>query len=318
MFCLDFRWTWHGMTRVTCAIAVVIAAGAVSSCGPPEAGEGPAPASAETTGLEQKLAKHDLPGLPDALVRRNDREPRRADLPAVKKVAPDPSDGMPQLPGALPDFASISDVRRRKQGFFDALRPLVRAANERVRKQRLRVVGLYETARDPGAWSEDDTAWLKGVCREYRVDAAELPSEAAFRKLLMRIDIVPPELALAQAAIESAWGTSRFTREGNNLFGQWCFQEGCGIVPRRRPEGATYEVAVFTDPVGSMRSYIRNLNSHPAYRQFRVLRYEQRLNGDTPDGHTLAQGLHKYAGIGMTYVDRLRTLIRQNRDLMTS
>jgi Bax protein len=148
------------------------------------------------------------------------------------------------------------------------------------------------------------------------VDAAYDQGEVFFRKMLIHVDKIPASLALIQAAKESGWGTSYFAREGNNLFGHWCFEKGCGIIPRRRPEGATYEVRTFDDVADSVRAYIRNLNSHPAYREVRMQRYRMRLAGKQPDAHLMAGGLEHYSGIGMKYVETVREMIEGNEKFM--
>ena len=194
--------------------------------------------------------------------------------------------------------------------------PLIEAENIQIEGKRLQLLRLHEGVQKGKTLSDYDKEWLRNLCQEYRVSTEELSMDALFQELLMRVDTVPPELALAQAAIESAWGQSRFAYCGNNLFGEYCFTPGCGIVPAGRPQRQTYEVAAFLTPIHAVHSYIRNLNVHPAYRQFRVLRYKKRLAGERPDGHTLALGLQKYAKSGMAYVAKIRTVISQNKRLM--
>lgn len=217
---------------------------------------------------------------------------------------------------ALPDFASIKDVKQRKRRFFEFMQPLIEAENTKVREQRLQILRLHNAFKDGRDLSAHDREWLQELCKEYQVPSADLRPEETFARLLMHVDVVPLELALVQAANESAWGRSRFARRWNNIFGERCLEEGCGIVPDRRPPGATYKVAIFDSPTHSVRSYIDNLNSHPAYHRFRVLRYEKRLAGERPDGYTLILGLRKYSDTGMDYVRGLRTMMRQNKDLI--
>lgn len=211
---------------------------------------------------------------------------------------------------ALPDLESIEDTTERKQAFIGFLRPVVEYENARVLEQRKRLLKLLErleSGREPAA---SESAWLAEQAERYRVKADDDLTRA--RRLRNRIDIVPTSLALAQGALESGWGTSRFARQGNNLFGQWCFDAGCGIVPRQRPAHAGYEVETF-DTVGeAVRSYMRNLNSHPAYAPVRRIRAEARREGRQPTGMEMAAGLVNYAAIGETYVEHIRTVIRRN------
>ena len=118
--------------------------------------------------------------------------------------------------------------------------------------------------------------------------------------------------ALAQAANESAWGTSRFATKGNNLFGQWCFSKGCGLVPRGRVEGASHEVAKFSSPFRSVRAYIQNLNRHPTYQELRDIRQEDRRGKDPLSGVDMAAGLLGYSERGQEYVDEIRAMIHYN------
>ncbi len=131
--------------------------------------------------------------------------------------------------------------------------------------------------------------------------------------MLSRVDTIPEDLALAQAANESAWGTSRFSLVANNLFGQWTFIPGQGIIPKDRPEGETYEVRKFSTVYDSVRSYLLNLNTHQAYKQLRQLRTASRVNGQNPKGLKLAEGLLRYSTRGEDYVKELQAMIRFNQ-----
>lgn len=211
---------------------------------------------------------------------------------------------------SLPDLASIEDVAERKQAFLDFLRPVVDYENARILEQRKRLLELLERLEEGGEAAAHERDWLVEQADLYRVKAGDDPARA--RRLRWKIDIVPLSLTLAQAALESGWGTSRFAREGNNLFGQWCFESGCGIVPERRPDHASYEVEAFDTVGDAVRSYLRNLNSHPAYEPMRKIRAEARREGRQPTGMEMAAGLIHYAAIGETYVEHIRTVIRRN------
>jgi uncharacterized FlgJ-related protein len=134
----------------------------------------------------------------------------------------------------------------------------------------------------------------------------------ALAALLQRVDTLPVSLVLAQAAIESGWGTSRFAREGNNLFGQWCFDPGCGLVPAARRTGARHEVAAYASVNDSIDAYLLNINTHSAYRDLRELRARARAEGREPTGLELATGLRSYSERGELYVQDVRSIIRGN------
>lgn len=202
------------------------------------------------------------------------------------------------------------EIPAKKQEFFDFLTPVIRVGNNRIREQRDQLGEMIEALEAEQSLSSGEREWLARMAERYRVKAEEPLARA--RALQTRIDIIPVSLALAQAALESAWGQSRFAREANNLFGEWCLEPGCGVVPARRPAGKTYEVEAFDGVGGSVRSYIHNLNSHPAYAELREIRARQRAEGEMPDGYAMAAGLVNYAAIGEQYVSHIRGVIEAN------
>lgn len=213
---------------------------------------------------------------------------------------------------AVDELARGDSIDERKGAFIQTLLPHIREQNRRIAKQRERIQRLHDRLRKGQPLSRAQRQWLVEVARRYRLPRPEALDAAWTRQLLRRVDVIPADLALAQGAIESAWGRSRFAREGHNYFGQWCFQAGCGLVPKRRSEGASHEVQVFDSPAGSVRIYMRNLNSHPAYARLRRIRAELRRQGRPVTGAALAAGLNKYSALGETYGQRLRSLIEHN------
>lgn len=206
-------------------------------------------------------------------------------------------------------------VAARKARMINQLLPLIQASNASLMQDRARLQGLRDASADGRKLKRRDMSWLSKQAEQYRLDPPlDNPPDGQFLAILeRRLDLIPASLALAQAAMESAWGTSRFAREGNNYFGQWCFSKGCGIVPARRASGARHEVARFRSARQSVARYMLNLNSHPRYQQLRIMRQRQRAEGQEPDGYALAAGLEGYSGIGDEYVRALRALIRSNQ-----
>ncbi|PAV25598.1 bax protein [Tamilnaduibacter salinus] len=219
---------------------------------------------------------------------------------------------LPALPGwstnALPDFSQYSDVQTKKDAFFSFLYPRIVLANTRVLALRHHLMTLDNKA----PLTADDEAWLTRQAKRLRIDT-ELAPEAMILELREHLDVIPPSLVMAQAANESAWGTSRFARKGNNLFGQWCFSVGCGIVPAKRSAGASHEVASFSSPYHSVRAYIENLNRHDAYQGLRDVRLAARRRGYFPNGVGLATGLESYSERGHAYVEEIQSMIRYNK-----
>lgn len=207
----------------------------------------------------------------------------------------------------LPDFAAIMDVKEKKQTFFSYLQPMIKHANSQVLAER-RTIEQWQQSQQV---APEEQQQLVKLLKKYRVNEAELAQQ--LNALLLKVNVIPPSLILAQAANESAWGTSRFARQGNNLFGQWCFSKGCGLVPSSRNSGASHEVAKFETPYHSVASYIRNLNSHPSYAELRTFRHEELETNGYTTGMNLAAGLMKYSERGEEYVKEIRAMIRHNK-----
>jgi Bax protein len=217
-----------------------------------------------------------------------------------------------QLTTSLPDFESIGNTDEKKEAFFSFLIEYVEAENARIADDRLEVLGLWEIVRDNNELSAIETGILNEIAAHYRMDPA-LSHYEQLEELVLRVDTMPPSLVLAQAANESAWGTSRFAKEGNNIFGQWCFDEGCGLIPERRGAQAAHEVRAFLSVEDAVRSYFRNINTHAAYAELREMRSDMRESGRPLDSLVLAHGLRSYSQRGQVYVNELHALIRQNR-----
>lgn len=226
------------------------------------------------------------------------------DLDAVRKgVLAVPRLELADLPRDLPD---VKDVETRKTLFLKVALPLVLEANRHISGQRSRLQLIADKTAAGETVPPDLQGWLSEVANRYRVPPDRLDL------LLRRVDVVPPSLALAQAAAESGWGTSRFALEGNAIFGQWTSGDGKGLVPLDRPEGRSYKVRAFDRLIDSFQAYLLNLNTHRAYKGFRIKREEMRKSGEGLDGYKLADTLVAYSELGQEYVDLLQTIIRVN------
>ncbi|CAG9296718.1 glucosaminidase domain-containing protein [Celerinatantimonas diazotrophica] len=217
---------------------------------------------------------------------------------------------------SLPKFTDGQSSSAKKQQFTEYLLPLVKNMNFVILKKRELLKKAYEQYRGKESLSRSAKNFVKRLASEYKVpidDEGSL-SDNIFKQLLLRVDAIPPNLVLAQAANESAWGTSRFARQGNNLFGQWCYQKGCGIIPNARSEDATHEVKKFTSPAQSVVAYMRNLNTNPAYSKFRSIRHNLRQQGKKVSGRAVVKGLVNYSARGMGYVDSLTSLMNTYKD----
>ena len=209
----------------------------------------------------------------------------------------------------LPDFAQIADVKEKKQAFFDYLLPAVEQANSIIMQERNWLLAL-----DLQTLTDDDRRLLTDLADKYQQPRKDKQSLADWHKaLLKKVDIIPPSLALAQAANESAWGTSRFAIDAFNLYGQWCFSPGCGLVPTGRPAGKTYEVRLFVSPQASVEAYMLNLNAFHSYREMRQIRLKLRENKKPLLGTALARGLIAYSQRREAYVKEIKSMIRFNQ-----
>ncbi|MDA1088815.1 MAG: glucosaminidase domain-containing protein [Proteobacteria bacterium] len=204
------------------------------------------------------------------------------------------------------DIKNIREAGLRKSLFFQTLLPLVLQANEELLRDRQRLWKLHfqqSLGQKPGP---ADRLWLMVMSERYGV------KKNLIETLLKRVDIIPPSLALAQAAEESGWGTSRFVREGNAMFGQWTFSKTGNLVPTERDEDKKHKIRAFPNLLDSVRSYALNLNTHAAYRGMRKVRSGLRLNGAPLDGLLLVDNLKNYSARGEKYVQGIRALIESN------
>ena len=223
-----------------------------------------------------------------------------------KKKAP----SIKRIISGMPDFEEFPAGRERKAAFFGYFLPIIENQNREILATREKLDDWYQ---NPDTISAGDAAEISEIAARYRIDSFDTESDASWNKLFNRVDVVPPSLALAQSANESAWGTSRFARQGLNFFGQWCFKKGCGLVPKKRDANKTHEVAAFDSPEQSVRMYIRNLNSNSAYKGLRDIRAALRKSNHSVTGHALAGGLKRYSERGMEYVKELRQMIAGNK-----
>ncbi len=216
------------------------------------------------------------------------------------------------LLASLPaDFGAMAVPASRKALFLRALLPLVLTANEAIAGDRAQLLALAAQLDAGAPPSAEQADWLAALMRHYRVPASgDLATDLA--ELLRRVDAVPPSMALAQAALESGWGTSRLARDGNALFGERTWTEA-GLVPLAPLPGERHRARSFDRLLDAVDSYLLNLNSHPAYADFRAARAQLRAAGEIPQGEQLIRHLTRYSERGRLYTGAVRDLIRANR-----
>ena len=212
----------------------------------------------------------------------------------------------------FPDFSIFADVETKKRSFFDNTQGFIVAEINSILALRAELVMIADRVDQVAVLNPENEKKLIAVAIEYRVDYESLSKKETLEELMLRVDFIPASLVLAQAANESAWGVSRFAVEGNNIFGQWCYEKGCGIVPARREAGAKHEVKIFDTVQSSIKAYFLNINTHDSYSYLRDLRAKMRDRGLKLDPMSLAIGLGRYSERGDSYVDEIQRIIIQN------
>tara|TARA_R110000868_G_scaffold392875_1_gene663711 strand:+ start:23565 stop:24341 length:777 start_codon:yes stop_codon:yes gene_type:complete len=183
-------------------------------------------------------------------------------------------------------------------------------SNRQILKDRARLLSLYHDYKNDDRINLNNRHWLVQLSNRYDIDIAKVKTAQDWEAALKRVDIIPNSLVIAQAINESAWGRSRFAIQGNNYFGLWCYREGCGIVPERRPPGAIYEVAKFPNAQTSVNVYMHNLNTHSTYKHLRAIRYWLREQNKPVTGLALAPALVYYSTRREAYVKSITTIIQ--------
>ena len=199
------------------------------------------------------------------------------------------------------EMKMIESTQKRKNLFIQIILPLIIEENNRIKLNRKKLFSILNKNHNSNA----EKKWLNEKFKQYGVLNKDLST------LKVRMDTVPVSLAIAQAAKETGWGTSRFALEGNALFGQWTWS-GEGIKPADADHDTSHKVMKFKILKSSIRAYQRNLNTHSGYKEFRMARAALRDNRRNLDGLILATYLNKYAETGTEYVKIIKQIIKQN------
>ena len=224
-----------------------------------------------------------------------DTDYRLDDIRKNKLVKPVALDSFPR------EIKMIENTKKRKEFFIQIVLPLILQENNNIRLDRKRLFSIINKSNNTNI----EKKWLNKKYKQYGVPTRDLSI------LKVRMDEVPVSLALAQAAKETGWGTSRFAQEGNALFGQWTWS-GEGLKPKESDENEGHKVMKFNVLQASVRAYQRNLNTHRTYKDFRLARAQLRDAGDELDSIILSKYLDKYAETGDQYVKILQKIIKQN------
>ena len=200
------------------------------------------------------------------------------------------------------EIKMIENTKKRKELFIQIILPLVIKENNYIRSERKKLFNILNKNHN----TNSEKKWLEQKFKQYGVVNKDLST------LKVRMDEIPISIAIAQAAKETGWGTSRFAQEGNALFGQWTWT-GEGIKPAAAEADSTHKVMRFKVLQASVKAYHRNLNTHSSYRDFRRVRAELRDEGKALDSIVLSEYLDKYAQTGKKYIKILQQIIKQNK-----
>jgi Bax protein len=200
------------------------------------------------------------------------------------------------------EIKMIENSKKRKEFFIQIVLPLIIEENNNIKLDRKTLFTIINKSNN----SNSEKKWLEKKYKQYGVKSGDLSS------LKIRMDEIPVSLAIAQAAKETGWGTSRFALEGNALFGQWTWS-GEGLKPKEAKAGENHKVMKFNILQASVRAYQRNINTHSTYKDFRKARAKLRDNNKPLDSIELSKYLNKYAETGNQYVEVLQKIIRQNK-----
>ena len=217
------------------------------------------------------------------------------DVRKNKKVKPVVLNLLPE------EIKNIQNTKKKKELFIQIVLPLILEENNLIKLDRKKLFVILNKNNN----SKREIKWLNNKFKQYGVEKKDLST------LKIRMDEIPVSLAIAQAAKETGWGTSRFAIEGNALFGQWTWSDD-GIKPSGASSDSSHKVMKFKILKASVRAYQRNLNTHSSYREFRRVRAEQRDRGEKLNSLILVKYLDKYAATGKKYTDIIKKIIEQN------
>ncbi len=208
---------------------------------------------------------------------------------------------------SLPDdFMEIEPVNERKKLFIQTLLPIIYSENLKILEDRKKILDWWSESQGENFSRDFWPSWLFELSEKYDANDSNLGN------LLIKVDIIPISMALSQAAIESGWGTSRYLREGNAIYGQYTFEKNKGIVPAERDSSKKFFIRKFENLSESTKSYFKNINTHLAYESLREERKKLRMNGETLSGLKLAGFLTSYSERKEDYVNDVKKIIESN------
>jgi Bax protein len=255
------------------------------------------PKDLNTQDNNEKLENHAVSL--DTQITLNLFENLKYDLKKIRQGQPVKPIYLSQLPK---DLDRLKNIKKKKDTFVKIVMPLILDENNKILENRKKLFKILSKSTN----SMGEKRWLKRRFKEYGIKKGDIT------ELKVRMDIIPASIAIAQAAIESGWGTSRFALEGNAMFGQWTWNKN-GIEPTDKGKNQDHRILKFSMLRSSVKAYKNNLNTHNGYKEFREKRAELRKNNKKIYGLKLVDYLYNYASTGKEYTKSLKKTIDQNR-----
>jgi len=203
------------------------------------------------------------------------------------------------------DYYKMS-ISKKKEFFFNYFEEKIARENKLILEERNFIKSLNKNKNLDK--NSNEYQKLKNIQKKYKIQKLY-----DYSKYLTKIDIIPPSMAIAQAATESGWGKSRFFKKANNIFGHWTYNPKIGMKPLRREEGKKHFIRIFPSLQASISAYMLNLNRNSTYKEFRIKRKKMRASNKLINGMKLSSTMEKYSGIGHDYIDILESIIRKNK-----
>lgn len=210
--------------------------------------------------------------------------------------------------GLPSEYYKIKSTKKSKDYFFKFIYNLVENENINILKERIFVQNILHSNILHIDTNSASFIKLLDIKKKYRVKQIY-----NYKEYMKKIDVIPPSMALAQAAVESGWGKSRFIKEANNIFGHWTYNPAIGMIPQQRNEGDKHFIRIFKTLQDSISAYMLNLNRNRAYKGFQDKRLDERKNNKNPNGLVLSNTMINYSGIGEEYLIILENMIRKNK-----
>jgi Bax protein len=223
-------------------------------------------------------------------------------------VLPLPQD----TPAMITQCKKTYPLTAQRKRFLNRIKTLIDKKNHTLTQKKQLVINLFQQHKGSFAWRANQDPLIIPLCTQYKVNCKKLSNDKIHHQLLLKVNTIPTPLVLAQAILESNWGSSRFYQQGHNLFGMHCYRKGCGILPRGKTT-TYFEVTRYDNDTQSINAYFKTINTNPLYQEFRQSRKQITATNQLIQAHKLVRTLHPYSELKGQYTNILKNLMRCNR-----